>query len=405
MNLLVFLVFFSTFDTSAMVKVDDNSDFVDLKIDINHKGETKEGLQIVQLKVVPSQPVSIDLSKEDALFKDSHKISKISSEELKKNVTFTEAEEGYDIEVLSKVGILQLPLQLKNKNNGEVSFYDINLAIKKEKAEVGSFSEEELHLDDEKSEPPKQSNLDLEDKKAWGKILFGVGYNYLRFNQNTTTPYNSLLTYESFDGPGFYIGLLKTINNHWDMSAEIKNAIGSTSSGQGASVRQGNYQWITSSIEGIYKSEPFKMPLKMINSDYQFQWTTRFGFQYHIVPFLVRETNQLVNLETNELTFLTVGGGLQWHRPESLWSYETYFRVQYNVKTGSGFNISNPFSFDGSVGFSREITKKWSIGGFWYGQFQTFSVDGIQDSVSGNTVEGSISLFYSNLEVREIYSF
>ena len=78
-------------------------------------------------------------------------------------------------------------------------------------------------------------------------------------------------------------------------------------------------------------------------------------------------------------------------------------RYQQALSVGSLFEIVPSIAFDGSLGAFYKFKNNWRVGSFWYGQYHKY--DYTSTRIDSEDVNGEMSLFFSNLELRVGYTF
>jgi len=287
---------------------------------------------------------------------------------------------------------VQLPIGVVPPKSRKVTRrYQLNLSVEKQKV--------------------RYTNLKVVSKspaytKKYG-IWLGTGFNYLRYEQKSST-INSNLLFQSFKGPSIFAKGWSWLSETWDVSATAKMSPGNTSSSETVSVTQGDYQWLIYAGEATYY--PQGLRFDVFNS-YKAQLAFRFGVQHHIVPFIARNSDSpnSAEIQTNEITMAT-GGFKFLIRRQSRVTYEIFMRYQYPVSAGDTFELTPEFSFDGSVGAIYDYNRNWRFGIFWYGQWHEYRFkheDAYRkaNNIEPIDIEGTQSLFFSNVELRGGYEF
>lgn len=379
---------------------EESTDNLELTFNPAEVSNIKAKLITVNISGESSKEIDVQIANEDILYKKEEKILVIKNKDFIKRSKVSNKGKSFSLQVVLPYGLVQLPLTIKELDNGKIHNYGISLLSNKSSVELQS--QQKISFASDKAQNDEHSNTqNTPNDSPNNRVSFGVGYNYLRFQQKMVTPYTSDLQYESFKGPGFYLSYLGSFTDKWLYSVEVKNAVGSTRTSANVSVKEGSYQWLTSSYELIYLSD--KSPLSLFSAPLISQLQIRFGLQYHIEPYLQRVAASEVSVKTNDLAFLSLGVGKNIETASKKWLGEVFLRLQYPIHSGSNFRSSDFFSFDGSVGLSRQIAERWYLGGYWYGQYQSFNVAGIKDDVTGFESHGNQQLFYSNIEVRTSY--
>ncbi|NQZ00994.1 MAG: hypothetical protein HRT45_10060 [Bdellovibrionales bacterium] len=238
-------------------------------------------------------------------------------------------------------------------------------------------------------------------------LWFGTGFNYLRYNQTSSTIGSDLL-FQTFKGPSYFGKGWLWLSETWDISGTAKMSPGNTSSSDSITVTQGDYEWYIFATEATYYPENLRFEMFQ---NYKAQLAFRFGVQYHLVPFIARSADSQTTAEIvqNEITMATAGFKFLI-REQSRLTYEIFMRYQYPVSSGDVFEITPKFAFDGSLGIVYDYGKNWRAGLFWYGQWHEYDFvhrDAYREAngIEPFDIEGSQSLFFSNIEIRGGYEF
>lgn len=277
-------------------------------------------------------------------------------------------------------GGIQLPIQAAKQTLSKT--YQINLSV----------TDKSIVL---------KSQVGLEDSPSLSvhPILWvGVGSNYVRTNQESSaTSVN--LTFESFRLPALLIEGFYPLSTEWGVIGAYKKSPGAVKSPAGVTVGDTDYSWDILSIEGRYTESDWKTLYEEKPAKYYF----RFGINEHSVPFWNRNTLTSADISTNKVLMASVGAQIDYDYSEK-WIATGLFRYQLPLSSGSLFSVRPKISFDGSVGAFYRINSEFNLGGFWYGQYHSWSYSHF-DRPLGRDVSGTQSLLFSNLELRAGYSF
>ncbi len=287
---------------------------------------------------------------------------------------------------------VQLPLGIVPPGSRKVTRrFQLNLSVEKERV--------------------RYTNLKIVSKspaytKRYG-LWFGAGFNYLKYAQ-TSAKINSNLNFQTLKGPSAFGKAWMWLSETWDISGTAKMSPGGTSSSPNIQVQQNSYQWLIFATEATYYPESLRYNFW---GNYKAQLAWRFGLQHHIVPFIARTANGSgvdATILTNDITMATAGFKFLI-REHSRFTYETFMRFQYPISNGDTFEIDPKFAFDGSIGAIYEYTKNWRVGLFWYGQWHEYNfthTDAYRKSLGYDpTINGSTTLFFSNVELRAGFEF
>lgn len=276
-------------------------------------------------------------------------------------------------------GSVRLPLTIKYKDKSS-EFYQINISITKEKVSI-------------KGKKLTRSPAYLKKFGIW----LGGGVNYIRTSQENTTGANTV--FASIKLPTYYTKLKATFYKNWDALYTYKISTGKTTSGDGITVNQGDFEWFTHTFE-IRWSPTFFRPKIFKNVG---QASFRLGGQQHLVPYVIRESLTNANVVENGVSMISLGG--QYNEVLSQnWEFEIFMRYQHPINNGDKFDIKSSFAFDGSLGLIFGYQSPWKLGFFWYGQQQGYSISSF-DKVDNEAITGKSSWFYSNAEIRVGYTF
>lgn len=293
--------------------------------------------------------------------------------------------QGYfEFELNFPQALVQLPIAVRSEKDSALGNYQLNMKIERKVAKA-------------------QTKEDLEVaplQKSAFNMWMGAGYNFLRYQQSSPD-IGSDLSFESLQGPSYLLQGGFEVSGQWDVNVSIKSSPGAVQSSDTLTIDKGKYSWMIYALEAAYFPESwrttiFKLPTNL---------GTRFGIQYHQVPFLERTgvSSTDLTIGTNTLTMFT--GGVQANTKLSRrWTSEVFLRYQYPLATGSLFSIQPKFAFDGSMGIMRRFSGRWRLGGFWYGQWHEYNYNS-HDAYLDKNIGGSQTLFFSNIELRLGYEF
>ncbi|MBK7842764.1 MAG: hypothetical protein IPJ71_03580 [Bdellovibrionales bacterium] len=175
---------------------------------------------------------------------------------------------------------------------------------------------------------------------------------------------------------------------------------GDTSSGNRVSLDKDSYDWTLADLSTSYRRTSWYLMLKKE----KIEWRALGGVQFAFVPFL--HTNQAGSttqtIDSNLITFLSGGGGIDYY-PSASWKYSAYSRIQYPLSAGSLFQISTPFSFDGSleVTYFRD-NSDLAYGLKWHGQWTQMTATEF-DLWTSRSVTSNVGLLYSAFLLRVYY--
>lgn len=296
-----------------------------------------------------------------------------------KQDSVTADKDGYfEITLDLPLGMVQLPLEIDNGSGAPVKNYEVKMAV--EKQAVTMASTEPL-----KASPYRQSN-----KSVW----LGVGFNYLKYNQTTSTlPSN--LTFETIKLPSLYLGGTYHVNTKWSAMASYSISKGATSSSSQVAVSSGDFLWKIASLEAIYWPERWRKEKSRVG--------VMAGVQHHSFPFLnILSTSPATATIENATMMVADLGAFMEYTPRARWTYEAFLAYQYPLADPNEFSIKPQFLFNGSVGAYYRYRPNLYLGGFWYGQLHKYSFDQ-NNAAIGTRLSGKQDLFYSNIEFRVGY--
>ncbi|MEO0334763.1 MAG: hypothetical protein AAF202_00095 [Pseudomonadota bacterium] len=227
------------------------------------------------------------------------------------------------------------------------------------------------------------------------RLWVGVGMNYLSLAQDESGVIEDI-NFNSLDGPV----LLYEVSYHMTPKVEgiltYKSTVGQTKSSDSITIQQNVYSWqtVTGEIKHLPDSWKFNVGKRLLSVGY------RAGFQYHLIPYLGRESGSSTLLFVRDTEVYQASAGPVLHlRASRNWSMEIFMRVQSLLGSSAGLDLENSFSFDGSVGITRKVFNKVFLGLFWYGQY--ISTDYTQrEKFLDQRTSGELELLYSNLELR-----
>ena len=284
---------------------------------------------------------------------------------------------------------VQLPVKIRppKKSEFKPKAFQLNLKVQAQQVEVANL---------------KDLKINPFSKKDWA-LWFGVGYNFLQFEQASPT-IQADLAYDSFKAPAIFFRLWNNLTDSFDINFEYKVSPGNVSSNEDLTVTSGSYDWSIITLEAEYSPKSWQnKTLLGFATDY----AVKVGFQQHTVPFIRRvqdSPSQIAEIATNDILMATLGGQLNV-KVGARWIYEVFMRYQLPMTNGDVFDLTSSFTFDGSVGAIYKLNRNWRIGGFWYGQSHSYDYEGHTDPVTSSETSGDMSLFFSNAELRLGYEW
>jgi hypothetical protein len=282
----------------------------------------------------------------------------------------------------------QIPLEVTIPS-GQSRNYQISLLVKKEEVVLTG-----------------QDSINSPYARRKWELWSGLGVNYLRYDQTITT-IPSTVGFQSFSGPALFSKVVYNYSKKWAAQVTYNQSPGEASSSSDVTLTKDTYTWSYFTGELTYFPTKWKRPTKNTHNEFGLQG----GLQFHTVPFFARSsaTNEATtSIETNSILMGTFGGAWLMHYSR-YWLFETYMRYQYPITSGSSFDIKPQFAFDGSLGAIYKWKPNWRGGLFWYGQWHKYNIENAPDAYleanSNTKVQGSQSLFFSDLEFRIGYVF
>lgn len=245
--------------------------------------------------------------------------------------------------------------------------------------DTGSASTAPLNLDQQQSSSVKH----------W--VWAGSGYNYQYYQQSIPSVDGSA-KFNNVQGPTAIVRA-GFEGDTMGLDASYKSTPGRMESSSSVDVTNGNYNWQTFTLEGLYRLSAL--------------WNVRFGVQHHIMPFMVLDPNTAtVDVDSNTLTLATLGVDRSFPLSPK-WRAEWMMRYQQplmaNAAKGASFSVDPKFAFDGSVGTVYNLSDQLRLGFYWYGQWHRYSFS--YSSSSTSRFSGEQTLFYSNIEARFGFEF
>ncbi len=248
------------------------------------------------------------------------------------------------------------------------------------------------------SPPPQQESSPVVTMKPTGRkaldpefwLWGGIGENYQYYKQSVPSNAGSA-EFQNITAPTLYLSVGAQGEN---FGAEFvhKETPGKMSAPAGSTITNGAYIWKSLSTEGLYRPDDSN-------------WRFRFGVQSHSMPFMVYTPSlALLDIKTNSLVMATLGFDRTYLISNKLrgeWQLRYQHPVTSGASSGDSFKLSPQFAFDGSVGVIYQVTDRFRLGMFWYGQYHHYRFD-----YSGSSnFSGEQTLFYSNAELRAGFEF
>lgn len=280
---------------------------------------------------------------------------------------------------------MQLPF-VATTLTGEVKNYILSISVSADDVRLD-------HQDNIKNSPYSRRKWSI-----WG----GLGMNFLRYDQDMPG-ISSGVGFQSFTGPAVYTKVVRSLNRDWAVQATLNNSPGKAASSSAVQLSQGSYNWTFLTGELTYFPPRWKFAKKKYFNEFGIQT----GFQYHSVPFYSRYSTTDPNaagVVTNNILMMDIGATSVLHYGQ-YWFFESFLRYQHPVQSGTLYEISPKFAFDGSIGIVHKWKPDWRLGAFWYGQWQEYNFKNAPDAYSGSKIDGSQSLFFSNWELRVGFEF
>ena len=239
--------------------------------------------------------------------------------------------------------------------------------------------------------PAPKSKKAAKPKPPWRKwIWFGTGYNYVNYQQ--TIPIGDI-SYEDFRGLSQFVEFGMAHRSGYGLLASFKNTPGDVAF-ENYPIDQNRYNWKTISLEVL---RSFNAPFRIYGMG--LTYGARAGLQHHMVPFVHLDASNKALLRENTVTTGSLGALAELRRKQIRFYW--YMRYQMPVATPANFSVYPKLAFDGLVGLSYDLSPRWKVGGFWYGQWHQFDFSYRDDT----SYSGFQSLFYSNMDLRIGYEF
>lgn len=253
------------------------------------------------------------------------------------------------------------------------------------------------------NEPPVQSSRAqaIQEKRSaapfrqnhW--LWAGSGLQYSTFEESASNDLQvsySSTTFLSLSLLGRYL-----FSDRWSLLGSMRSTPGYANSSESIQIQEGRYYWTTYSVEGLYS--PANWNFNLLNRSLRIG--LRFGLQHHSMPFVVKQSLTQVAIENSPLTMATAGAQFDLRLSDSM-NLETFLRYQYPLASSEQALVSPGKTFDGSVGVMKMLSPVLAIGGFWYGQYQSFPYTRGEGS---STLSATQQIFFSSVEGRIGYIF
>lgn len=227
-----------------------------------------------------------------------------------------------------------------------------------------------------------------------GYVALGSGFTFLSFTQNGSETKN--LEYSSLMGPSLSLrGGAEWINGY-GVDASYAVYPGQLKSSANA-IANSRFNWTAQSLEATYRIDK-----EETNSNYHF----RTGVQHHDLPYVQLPTVSTADMRKHDVYMATLGADYTLKLSEK-WRSQIILRYQVpflQSKSADEIQFQSQFAFDGSVGAAYQVSEKFNVGLFWYGQWQEFAYTMISEATSQKDT-GKNKFFFSNLEFRVVYDF
>ncbi|OFZ10577.1 MAG: hypothetical protein A2Z20_08940 [Bdellovibrionales bacterium RBG_16_40_8] len=352
----------------------------------------KPGYSRVKLsgQTEPSSELKISTNKIPFIDKDGNPQILPSEGVMKSEATYSDERGQFELNLELPMASVQLPIEVISPG-GQSKRYQLYLEVTKD-----------AYLKNQKNITNSPYS-----RRKWG-VWGGFGINDLKYEQKSADTSTSL-SYESFSGPTLYGKIARSINKEFSVQITANRAPGEVKSSTSTQVSQGTYYWSFLTGELTYFHKNWKINHQKKISEFGVQ----LGTQYHMVPFLMRASTSdpsIYSVEENDVFLATIGGTWILHY-NRYWYFETFMRYQIPYLSGSLYDVSYKFAFDGSAGIIYRLKTNWRLGAFWYGQWHEYNFSHHKDKYfeanggGGPYIGGEQSLFFSNIEARIGYEF
>ena len=366
---------------------------VNISWKISHVTERASGKKLIQIKGVSNEDGSLDFGGDSIVFTPTDgqtqklKPAKVIWERLpikvKKNEEFT-------FNLVIKNGKILLPAKFAALSGAKES-YLLNLEIN------NSLSGEPVVTFSGKQEVDSNVKPKISTKEYRSEVSIDIGANVMGYKVDSDIT-SKALNFNSFKLPSVFIEGKFLFSQNFVVSSFYKISPGNVSSTSSLVFDEDSYNWTVLGVDVKYMHDSLRFKTFGAQSLVGFMA----GTQMHQVPFVTRVggSSSAVTLEYNSINTLSAGISLDtpWNK---FWSSEIFMRYQHPIQTGSLFSVSSATIFDGSIGLRKLLDKKkkWFLGAYWYGQYQSYSFKH-RDPALNEKINGKQTLIFSNLAVR-----
>lgn len=240
-----------------------------------------------------------------------------------------------------------------------------------------------------------EQNFQHRPEGLWGWA--GTGFNFTNYNQ--VVPGVGIINDNNIAGPSRFLELGYNWINGFGVVGSFKETPGEVRL-RDTNLLGSDYLWRTFSLEALFERALANTTVL----GHRASIGARVGFQDHRIPYIQQVGDSTLELRQNQMQTLSLGFISRFDRRRV--SYHMTMRYQIPLAssaTGANeFTINPNYAFDGLIGASYLLSDRWRVGWFWYGQIHDYAFSYTDDL---QTLLGTQSLFYSNMDLRIGYDF
>lgn len=232
-------------------------------------------------------------------------------------------------------------------------------------------------------------------------IYGGLGLNYYQLSEDLNT---SNATYRTLMTPSYHLGLDLDLTKKTAVELEYKDTSVHFNNSS-VNLNSGDGHWQTLSLQISTVLDGFSNFLSRMFGD-TLEFRLLFGFEAHRMPVTLFTISAQPEVKNLNLIDAAVGGQATYYfNPKTKLS--VLERLQYPLvvgaeDAGASMSATPVIFFDGSIGVDRKVGKATWLGIYWFGQFNDMHFSYTDSQTNAN---GSMSSFFSTIEVRLTYDF
>ncbi|MGZ3770233.1 MAG: hypothetical protein ACXVCR_08780 [Bdellovibrio sp.] len=288
-------------------------------------------------------------------------------------------------------GYIQIPVQILVQNQEKARNTILSLEVKAKEVVLSTTTQHEKAVLKERSaNQPKPA--------VQNYISLGAGMTFLDYTQSRDNLITDL-KFQSSRGPSVYLGYRYRFNINWDVLGTFKYSPGTITNGDSILIADKSYSWSAFSLESKYTPTRWSS-LSLWNR--RLSLFGQAGLAYNYVPLIVLVTNTTAQVQYASTQLILAGLGLDYFFKPG-WKLEMFMHYDFLFNT-QGASFTSPLIFDGSLGVVTDLSNRFDLGLFWYGQYQRYDYV-LHDASTGIDAHGKQVLLYSNVDLRLIWKF